>query len=530
MKKRIFLVLLLLISIFSLSACKEEKPITEFKMSGHIMDYMYSSEQTNNVKSKMLQAEDILDNDGDYKEFYNLYLDISEYASDLLTYSKIEKIKHSISGKQASLVMYSNISRDYFTLKEWLDRIHNKLYNSKHKDEFYDNYSKEEIEELLLDTKTSDFYKIKKEADALVSKYNNINNVDLLYETPAIYAEVIKKNNELAKTAGYDNYLDYAYKEIYKRDYTPEDALEYCGYVKKYIAPIFFVENEEFEKFYLTTPIEDYNEYVKFFGRKFYENKNLLDSFAKSIGGSYYTNYHSLWDGGYYTFSSDKKSINNAFTTYLDNLNTPYVYFGPEYHDVLTVAHEYGHYYSIVRTKEMPKAYDLAETHSQSNEFLFLSYLDEVEYISDITVELIQRRYILDVLQDIIFDAIITEMEYKLYNIDEFQPRDIDGFCINICDEYGGYVRLVKLCGDPCNFWKYVLVDSPAYYVSYAMSLIPTLSLFQISKSDFDLSVDIYNSLCSNGSNFISTITKLGLANPFNEQELKSLVEYIASF
>lgn len=280
----------------------------------------------------------------------------------------------------------------------------------------------------------------------------------------------------------------------------------------------------------MTTPIEEYNEYVKFFGRKFYENKSLLDSFAKSIGGSYYTNYHSLWDGGYYTFSSDKKSINNAFTTYLDNLNTPYVYFGPEYHDVLTVAHEYGHYYSIVRTKEMPKAYDLAETHSQSNEFLFLSYLDEVEYISDITVELIQRRYILDVLQDIIFDAIITEMEYKLYNIDEFEPRDIDGFCINICDEYGGYVRLVKLCGDPCNFWKYVLVDSPAYYVSYAMSLIPTLSLFQISKSDFDLSVDIYNSLCSNGSNFISTITKLGLANPFNEQELKSLVEYIASF
>lgn len=529
MKIRIFLVLLLLISIFSLSACKEEKHITEFKMSGHIMDYIYNANQTQDVLNKMIEAEDFFDNDN-YQTFYELYLDISEYASDLITYSKIEGIKHSIYGTNSTLVMHSNINYDHIKIKEWLDKMYNKIYNSQYKDLFYSGYTEEQIEELLLDTKTSEFYKVKEEVDNLMKKYNNIRDFLIYYETPEIYTEIIKKNNELAKIAGYNNYLDYAYKEIYKRDYTPEDALKYCGYVKKYIAPMLFVENEEYENFHMQTPVNDYNEYVKFFGRKFYENKNLLDNFAKRIGGSYYTNYYSLWDGGYYTFSSDENSLKSAFTTYLDNLNTPYIYFGPEYHDIMTVAHEYGHYYSIVRTREMTKSYDLAETHSQANEFLFLSYLDEVELFSDITVELIQRRYILDSLQDIVYDAIVTEMEYILYHLDTLKPRDIDGYCIDVSESYGGYTRLVKLFGDPCNYWKYVIVDSPAYYISYATSLIPTLSLFQISNDNFDLSVDVYNSLCSNSNNFVSVISKLGLVNPFNEQELKSLVEYIASF
>ena len=50
-------------------------------------------------------------------------------------------------------------------------------------------------------------------------------------------------------------------------------------------------------------------------------------------------------------------------------------YFGPGYQDMLTVLHELGHYGAMLINEGFDGSMDIAETHSQGNEYLFLSYL-----------------------------------------------------------------------------------------------------------------------------------------------------------
>ena len=54
-----------------------------------------------------------------------------------------------------------------------------------------------------------------------------------------LYAEMIAINNRIAKIAGYDNYLAYAYANDYGRTYSPEDVSAMRAYVKEYLSPYF---------------------------------------------------------------------------------------------------------------------------------------------------------------------------------------------------------------------------------------------------------------------------------------------------
>ena len=56
-----------------------------------------------------------------------------------------------------------------------------------------------------------------------------------------IYLELlVQVRTEMAETAGYDNYADYAYENEYYRDYTIEDVEEPAEDVKNLLVPYFY--------------------------------------------------------------------------------------------------------------------------------------------------------------------------------------------------------------------------------------------------------------------------------------------------
>ena len=53
-----------------------------------------------------------------------------------------------------------------------------------------------------------------------------------------IYCQLVQVRTDIAREAGYDNYVEYAYRETYNRDYTLEDIQPVWEAVKEYIVPL----------------------------------------------------------------------------------------------------------------------------------------------------------------------------------------------------------------------------------------------------------------------------------------------------
>ena len=74
-------------------------------------------------------------------------------------------------------------------------------------------------------------------------------------------------------------------------------------------------------------------------------------------------------------FEDGSNAYAGAFVNYISYYEEPFAYFGPDYKGTYTIVHEMGHYASAYSYNFGGLNYDLAETHSQANEWLFSYFL-----------------------------------------------------------------------------------------------------------------------------------------------------------
>ena len=111
------------------------------------------------------------------------------------------------------------------------------IYDSCYREFYYHGMTEEEINAYLFDSDAIS----NPEYTALKERNNAIETEFLAGGSalPELYAEFAENNNKMAKLMGYDNYLEYAYENVYGRGYTYEDVAGFSDYVKNYIAPVF---------------------------------------------------------------------------------------------------------------------------------------------------------------------------------------------------------------------------------------------------------------------------------------------------
>ena len=63
--------------------------------------------------------------------------------------------------------------------------------------------------------------------------------------------------------------------------------------------------------------------------------------------------------------------------------------------------------------------------------------------------------------------------------------------------DFGGYTADGNDDNDliPTDYWRHVVVGSPCYYVSYAISALSVLQLYPMANEDFDAAIDSYTKL-----------------------------------
>lgn len=433
----------------------------------------------------------------------------------------------------ASLIYYCNMSKQesidrhlaatdmfYAVQDKYTETCRSMYLESPFADVLFADWSEEEIQDLLDYDPTT--VELKKEIEELQTQYNNLPS-DSNYDESAIaiYVQIVTKNNQLAKLYGYDNYYDYASENVYGRDYKAEDLATFKDYIVKYVVPNFDTLNDGWQVFrdfstsrkqlfidFLTGPFDNMK-------------KNYLVDYLNSLEGTMGEGMRDVFESKHCIFANNSNSHPTAFQTYLYEDETPFCLFGSNGQSSNTIIHELGHYYAAYANHDLDN-YDLCETHSQSNEYLFIKFCESK--MNGSVYSAIRAYNLFNSYYTIIMATMMDEFErtvYSLESVEGMTAADFDAIMTEVVESFGLEPDWVaENLSDPYDYYKMVVIDNPVYYISYAISSIAAVQIFAIAEEDYAAALTAYTTLVEGVTaedGFLAALTKAGLATPFEE-------------
>ena len=455
--------------------------------------------------------------EGELAEAYEAAYAIYEEYSDLIysaqgQYSIAMTIYYCDNRNKDLETQYNDMQQYYTDLVAKFYSLSQPWYDSMFREFFFYGATEEEITAFLFDSNAyanPEYTALKDRNDAIELEFHNISNPEGSADVPELYAEFVENNNKIADLLGYDNYLEYAYENVYDRDYTYQEVAAFVEYVKEYIVPIYNMIYARWGSIsgYTEKDINDYysivsdsffetekpntvfNDYIDEMNMAFTSNPDKQISFSDHLN-------NLMSDGNLF-----RGTYEGAYVTYIVDGDIPIAYFGKGYDNSITVAHEFGHYMNeVYNMSEYNQSFDLLETHSQGQEMLYTYFVEG--RISEKAYELVETYQMLSTLNIIMsavqvdcFEQAIYLNSYDGYNSDvimadgKITSDEYDLLYASISEDLG-----VDKAYRNDSYWRYgMTITSPCYYISYSISAINSLQLYaQLRTSGFDAAKESY--------------------------------------
>jgi hypothetical protein len=389
------------------------------------------------------------------------------------------------------------------------------FYDSCYRDFYYYGMTEEEINAFLFDSdaiSNPEYTALKERNNAIEAEFLALSSSEQKAKLPELYAEFADNNNKMANLMGYDNYLEYAYENVYGRDYTYEDVAQLSEYVKTYLSPVFASVYKTWSTLSGYTQ-DDLDKYYGQVQKPFFEvldGNTLVNDYVDLLAFSSNPDKSISFSDEFNKLMSDgnmfRGEYEGAFVTTIYSEKLPIAYFGKGYDNCFTVVHEFGHYMNEVYSAglyddtDYSQSYDLLEMHSQGNELLYLCYLEEHAQYPEVAFTLIRTHALVNMLYSGMAGFTVDAFEQAIY-LDHYEglgadeimadgtitADEYDALYTNICTEYGVADALD-------GYWEFgMTITSPCYYVSYSVSAISVLQLYEVAKTDgFEVAKEQY--------------------------------------
>jgi hypothetical protein len=528
LSKRILSLALVGLSVLSLSSCL----ILDGKGTRVNKDLSYTWDEANYdaLLKNMDRFEKALKGKNDL-ELVGSWLSVQRTIYACATYRTIEHINYA-QGDDAAYDRYMYFYDIVAEASKWQESLYQDMYDSAYKDQFFQGYTEEEIQKLINSKKPDAYYELEKKQEELLKGYRDLTDEEIQDNTADIYLALVKNYKEEAKLLGYDSFIDYAYKDIYEREYTPNEVSTFNGYVKDTVLPLMQNLKALREDKVNALTEEEKNRINSFHTANYNTMMEDIKDYGTFIGDSYKNSLDFILNDGYIRLGGDNANIDGAFTTYLymDSLDQPIIYFGPSYQNTLTFIHEFGHYNNFKVNGAGAMSYDLAETHSQANELLFLAWLSKNDKsFTQNVVDVLHIDEVLDACRVIILATMVNDFEYRVYHSsDTLSIADFDTYYQEAGDALGGYDTIMDaIYGEnkatATAYWKRVVLENPCYYISYAMSKIPSLEIYSYARNDLALARQKYKKTYTLGNDlklteFLRVLDNAELYSPFDSK------------
>lgn len=362
-----------------------------------------------------------------------------------------------------------------------------------------------------------------------------------------IYSRMIDVRTKIAKTLGYEDFVQLGYDRMGRLDWNKDDALIYRNKILKYIVPL---SNEIFKKQKERLGYDDiqYYDYAIFYksgNPKPQGDANILVDAAKTM-------YESLSPvaSKYFNFMVEHNCMDlvarpnkagGGFMAYLPDLKTSFIFsnFNGTSGDVDVLTHEFGHSlqgFLAGESIDIPcyrePGYECCEMHSMSMEYLTYPHMDL--FFKEAT-DKYKYMHLCDAITFIPYGCIVDAFQTYCYTHPHLTHA-----------QRKSYFRTLELRYLPHRTYESNeflksggfferqahIFESPLYYLDYTIAQVVALEFFKESLVDQNATFDKYINFCKLGGKypFKELLKRASICNPMEGDTLKEVSESIMSY
>ena len=234
-----------------------------------------------------------------------------------------------------------------------------------------------------------------------------------------------------------------------------------------------------------------------------------------------------------YDFSYGKNKMESNFTTYLSDYNAPFIFsmWTGESTDISTILHELGHftsyYHNAVVGYSATDNLDLAEVDSQALVLLVMKYFDSFygKYAQQAKTEVL-----LDAMYSLLSGCMEDEFQQDVYENPNMTLDQMNDLYASLAEEYG----LQQVYGYQGTEWVLIshTFQTPMYYISYAVSMVPALELFDLAQSDMESAKNAYFNIITRKSyeTLGDVLKRNGLASVFDQNTIREIASILKEY
>lgn len=558
----------------------------------------------NDVQVDEIDKDDIINSLNDLKNRIENASDATSCINAIKDYFKLsEDVQTACSLVQIRFTQNS-ADEKYNKLKDYLDEnlpliseadnnVSNAIYNSRFKEDLIKEFGHHLFDQIELSLKTfsSEIVPLLVEENKTVSEYETLissasiefngehyslaqlgkfmNSLDRETRKNAsgkywgfykendekigdIYDRMIKIRTKIAKTLGYEDFVQLGYDRMGRLDWNKDDALVYRNNILRYIVPLsndIFSKQKERLGFNEDTKYYDYAIFYKDGNPTPKGNCDELVTAAREM-------YSKLSPvaSKYFNFLADHNCMDlvarvnksgGGYEEYLPGLHTSFIFsnFNGTSGDVDVLTHEFGHALQGMiagETIDIPSyrnpGMECCEMHSMSMEYLTYPYMNlffkedtnKYKYMHLCSaIQFIPYGCIVDAFQTYCYThPNLTHVQRKAYfrTLEKrYLPhREYEG---NDFLESGGYFER-----------QAHIFENPLYYLDYTIAQVVSLEFFSESLNDPTKTFDKYIEFCKLGGKypFKELLKQANIKNPMDGDTLKevatSTMDYLNTF
>ena len=346
--------------------------------------------------------------------------------------------------------------------------------------------------------------------------------VDLYYDAAnaalaPYYVELLKVRHQIAAEYGYDNYIEFAYDSNY-RDYTPEDVAEYTAAIASDLVPLYkrAVDKGIYDAANDTATLEPR------------ESLKLVQAAANAMGGYQQETMTYMLAYELVDVTKSAKKYPGSYEIYLEDYESPFVFVNSTGYeeDVLTIAHEFGHFTDDYVNYGIGKSTDINEVISQGMEYLTLFYLQDADVAAALT-----DYKLMDALRLYVEQGSFNAFEERAYALaeDEITVENLNRISLEVSEEFG----LTGGWSDNYHAKSWVDIthffEQPFYVISYCVSDSAAFQLYEMEAESKGLGVDTLNDYIDIAleEDFLDLAKDCGMTDPISAETIRGIADTI---
>ncbi len=360
-----------------------------------------------------------------------------------------------------------------------------------------------------------------------------------------IYDDMVKVRTKIAKTLGYENFVQLGYDRFGRTDYNAKDVKTYRDQIYEDIVPLVVELNQRKAKRLGIENPKSYDLTLSFLsgnpkpkGDRAWQverAKKMYDEMSPET--SKFFNFmleHDLLE-----LDSKPGKQGGGYCTYIPNHDAPFIFanFNGTSHDVDVLTHEAGHAFQVYSSKELIPEYrwptmEAAEIHSMSMEFLAWPWIDSF-FLEDTAKY--KFSHLAGAVSFLPYGASVDEFQHGVYENPELTPDERKALWRKIEKKYLPF----KDYDDDAfmekgTFWfrQGHIFGSPFYYIDYTLAQVCAFQYWIKHQANRKEALESYLALCKLGGSksFLGLVDAAHLKNPFKQGTVKEIVKPIRAY